>query len=168
MSLAGKSPASFVSTPSPLESLDAALGRVRRLWDQPGVRAWFRSRLGPDLVDAAVFRTLRAVNQLGPDGASVNGVADLLRVDGSTASRFLERACETGLVISAPHRSDRRRRSFSLTDEGRERLRTLRDLRVGLLRQLTAGWSSDDLEMLIGLLDRLDSAVVVLGIDEDE
>lgn len=151
-----------------LEALDGALGRVRRLWDQPGVRAWFRSRLDLDTIDAAAFRTLRAVNQLGPDGASVNGVADLLRVDGSTASRFLERACEAGLVTSALDRRDRRRRSFTLTEEGRRRLLALRDLRVGLLGQLTSDWPVDDVQALAALLDRLDAAVIVLGIDDDQ
>jgi DNA-binding MarR family transcriptional regulator len=153
---------------SSLELLDAALGRIRRLWDQPGVRNWFRSRLDLETVDASVYRTLRAVNQLGPEGASVNGVADLLRIDGSTASRFLERACAAGYVDRGSSRRDRRRSSFSLTAEGRQRLLSLRELRIGLLGELTMGWSQREIDELIDLLDRLDGAAVLLGLDDDD
>jgi DNA-binding MarR family transcriptional regulator len=149
-----------------LERLDAALGRLRRLWEQPGVRDWFRGRLDLDEVAASVYRTLRAVNQLGPDGASVNGVAELLRVDGSTASRFLDRATAAGYVQRAASARDRRRSSFTLSAEGRRRLLDLRDLRVGLLEQLTHDWSADDVDTLIVLLERFDDAVVGLGIED--
>ena len=58
-----------------LERLDAALGRIRRLWDQPEVKQWFQARLDLDAVDASMYRTLRAVRQVADSDPSVNGVA---------------------------------------------------------------------------------------------
>lgn len=147
----------------PLEGLDVALSRLRRLWDQPGVRAWFAHRIDLDAVDASMFRTLRAVDQLGPEDASVNGVADLLRIDASTASRFLERTSSSGFVRRSPSPGDRRRSSFSLTQLGREQLVALREARLALLGELTAEWPPDDIDRLVELLIRLDRSVAELG-----
>ena len=151
----------------PLEQLDLALGRIRRLWDQPGIRAWFAAHIDLDQVDASIFRTLRAVNQLGPDGASVNGVAEILRIDASTASRFLDRARAAGYAERSASPDDRRRSSFALTADGREQLRQLRKRRVELLGQLTTSWTVEDIALLVALLDRLDDAVIAVGIDHD-
>lgn len=151
----------------PLEQLDMALGRIRRLWEQPGIRAWFAARIDLEQVDASIFRTLRAVNQLGPDGASVNGVAEILRIDASTASRFLDRARAGGYTERSASPDDRRRSSFALTADGREQLRQLRNRRIELLGQLTTTWTVDDIELLIALLDRLDDAVIGFGIEHD-
>ena len=110
-----------------------------------------------------MFRTLRAVRLLGPAGASVNGVADLLRIDASTASRFLERAVGAGLAERTTSPSDRRRSSITLTDEGREHLRRLRDVRIELLGEVTTDWDRHDVDTLADLLARLDDAVSGLG-----
>lgn len=142
-----------------------ALSRLRRLWDQPGVRAWFHGRLEPDGVEASVFRTLRAIDQLGP-GASVNGVAETLRIDASTASRFLDRACMAEYVQRSPSPTDRRRSSFTLTELGLDQLRQLRETRVAMLGELTVGWPASDIDDLVRLLTRLDDAVIELGADD--
>ena len=145
-----------------LERLDAALGRVRRLWDQPTVRQWFQERLDLEAVDATVYRTLRAIRQVEGTDASVNGVAEVLRVDASTASRFVERAVIAGFVSRSVAAGDRRRSSLELTDAGRERLLVLRDVRVAFLADLTGSWSSDDIAALTDLLERLDTSVAEL------
>jgi DNA-binding MarR family transcriptional regulator len=150
-----------------LDRLDVALSRLRRLWDQPGVRAWLTSRLDLDSMEASAFRTLRAIDQLGAVGASVNGVAKVLRIDASTASRFLDRAGIAGLVQRAPSPNDRRRSSFTLTDLGIEQLRQLRETRVTMLGELTTGWPTADLDGLVALLTRLDDAVQELSVDDD-
>lgn len=142
-----------------LERLDIALGRIRRLWEQPSVRAWIAAHIDVDEVDASVFRTLRAVHGLGPDGASVNGVAQLLRVDASTASRFLDRAQTARYVRRSASPADRRRSSFSLTDQGREQLDRLREQRMELLSTITSEWADDDVAFLVVLLERFDDSV---------
>ena len=142
-----------------LERLDAALGRIRRLWDRPEVKQWFQARLDLDSVDASVYRTLRAVRQVAGSDPSVNGVAGVLRVDASTASRFVERAVAAGFVSRSVATDDRRRSSLELTSAGHERLLVLRDVRVRFLADLTEAWSDDDLAGLTDLLDRLDHSV---------
>jgi DNA-binding MarR family transcriptional regulator len=146
-----------------LESLDAALGRIRRLWDVPAVKQWFQAHLDLDDTDATMYRTLRAV-RVSAD-PSVNGIAATLRVDSSTASRFVERAVEAGLVRRSVAAHDRRRSSLELTDAGRDRLLDLRDVRVTFLAELTAGWPADDLATIVALLDRLDDGVGRLRVD---
>jgi DNA-binding MarR family transcriptional regulator len=150
-----------------LEQLDLALGRVRRMWEHPGVRQWITARIDLDDVDASIFRTLRAANQLGPKDASVNGIASLLRIDASTASRFLERTRAKGFVERSASPTDRRRWLFSLTADGREQLRLLRERRIELLDQVTTDWSADDLESLIDLLGRFDEALIGFGRADD-
>lgn len=147
-----------------LEHLDMALGRLRRVWDQPAIRAWVADGLDLDELDASIFRTLRAVRQLGPDGASVNGVADLLRIDASTASRFLDRARAAGYAERSSSPTDRRKSLFTLTADGRKQLLRVRTRRLELLGQLTESWSVDDIEQLIELLARLDDAVMGFGL----
>lgn len=159
--------ADHAASAGPLEQLDIALGRVRRMWEQPGIREWIAARIDLDEVDASIFRTLRAANQLGPEGASVNGIATLLRIDASTASRFLDRTRAKGFVERSASPSDRRRWSFTLTAEGRERLLLLRNRRMELLDQLTTNWSVDDIESLIALLGRFDDAVIEFGSAHD-
>jgi DNA-binding MarR family transcriptional regulator len=141
-----------------LEELDAALGRLRRLYDQPVVRAWFQQRLDLDDVDAVTYRTLRAVDQVAGSDPSINGVAAVLRVDASTASRFVERAVADGLVTKAVDPADRRRTALTLAPAGRTRLTRLRRLRVEFLGELTEGWTDSEIADLTRLLDRFDGA----------
>ena len=146
-----------------LQELDAALGRLRRLYDQPVVRAWFQQRLDLDDVDAVMYRTLRAVDQVATSDPSVNGVAAVLRVDASTASRFVERAVSAGLVVKSVDPADRRRTSLTLAPPGHTRLTELRQLRVDFLAELTHDWEAADVAHLIALLDRLDAAAARLA-----
>jgi DNA-binding MarR family transcriptional regulator len=150
-----------------LELLDAALGRIRRLWDQPEVRQWFQARLDLESVDASVYRTLRAVRQVAGFDPSVNGVAGVLRVDASTASRFVERAVGAGFVSRSVSTDDRRRSSLELTEAGHERLSVLRDVRVRFLAALTAAWRDEDVATLTQLLDRLDASVARFDVADD-
>jgi DNA-binding MarR family transcriptional regulator len=150
-----------------LERLDAALGRIRRLWDRPEVKQWFQARLDLDSVDASVYRTLRAVRQVAGSDPSVNGVAGVLRIDASTASRFVERAVAAGFVSRSVAPDDRRRSSLELTAAGHDRLLVLRDVRVRFLADLTETWPDDDVAALTDLLDRLDASAGGLDVVDD-
>ena len=149
-----------------LEELDGALGRLRRLWDQPAVKDWYQARLDLGAVDATAYRTLRAIRLAADTDASVNAVAEVMRVDASTASRFIERVVAAGYARRTPSPADRRRSSLVLTDEGIERLLTVRDLRVRFLDRLTRDWTAGDVSTLANLLARLDDAVDALASDD--
>lgn len=105
-----------------------------------------------------------AVHEPGLDGAAVNDEAERLRVDASTASRFLDRSAGGDDARRAASERDRRRSSYPLTEYGRGRLLVLREMRVGLIERLTDGWSRKDVEQLISLLSLPDDAVIELGI----
>jgi DNA-binding MarR family transcriptional regulator len=151
-----------------LEQLDGALGRIRRLWDQPSVRAWYRARLDLEIVDATTYRTLRAIRLAADSEPSVNGVAEIMRVDASTASRFVERAVTAGYARRSPSPDDRRRSTLQLTELGLGRLLEVRDLRVRLLDRLTDGWSPAAVDALTSALVRLDEAVGTITTDDDD
>jgi DNA-binding MarR family transcriptional regulator len=142
-----------------LERLDASLLRLRRFWQRPGVRAFLRARLQPE-VDGTAYRALHAIAQ--QDEASVGTVAELLEVDASTASRIVDRVVEGGYVRRTSSSTDRRRCILLLTDTGRTALRSLREARLALLQELTAGWGEQDVHLLSALLERLDDACVRL------
>jgi DNA-binding MarR family transcriptional regulator len=137
-----------------LLALDAALGRLRRLWESPRIRQQFHDRLG-EVVDPAMARTLWAIDVSECLEPSVRDVAEQLSVDTSTASRLVDTVVSAGLVERATSAQDRRRAVLRLTPEGSElRLRVQR-LRTQLLAERTADWDPADVATLAILLDRL-------------
>src|SRR5690606_33136920 len=104
-------------------------------------------------VELSVLRVLRAIAAAG-DEPGVAGVADLMRVDQSTASRAVDAAVEGGHVARAPSAADRRRTILSLTADGRALLDDVHSARTALLAEMTRGWSDTDLATLATLLDR--------------
>ena len=150
-------PSSLSSPPArPLERLDAALGRLRRLWDSPGIKQRIWDDLG-QRVEPALFRTLRAVE--AEDAPGVGDIADRLHVDTSTASRLLDQAASRGFISRARHPADGRRSVIGLTVAGAELLRQATAARGRLLADLTDGWPQDDVAVLATLLDRLAESV---------
>lgn len=96
----------------------------------------------------------------------MNAVAEVLRIDPSTASRFVNRAVTAGFLSRSASASDSRRSSLTLTEAGRERLRLLREARIEMWERLTAAWSADEVDIVTKLLLRLDDAVILLGLDD--
>lgn len=154
-----RSPTSPRLRATELERLDTAIGLLRRMWDEPNVRRWFVDRLDLGQVDAASYRTLRALRQAGTDGASVNDVAIALRVDASTASRFVNRVVDAGDATRTATAGDRRRSTLHLTASGLGKLRRLQQVRIAFLGRLTEDWPVEDVVELAALLQRLDDAV---------
>lgn len=152
-----------------LDQLDAAIVRLRRFWQRPGVKEFFREHLDPDH-DAGVYRTLRAVEQASPRHACVGDVAEYLDVDQSTASRVIDGAVAAGYVERSVSDEDRRRSVLTLTDEGWAVLGQLRETRLALLGELTDGWAAADVDALATLLGRLDEAYLRLeqGPEQEE
>lgn len=138
-----------------LDHLDDVLARVHSARQRP---AW-RRRLfeGQNAVTSvSVLRALRAV-ELGQDspGVSVGDVADYMVVEHSTASRLVGRLVESGLLAKANSPQDQRRCMLHLTDVGRKALDAITNRRRQMVAEAVAGWSTNDVEALLGLLDRL-------------
>jgi len=140
-------------TDSALARLDAAFGRLRRLWESPTLRRRFSERMGVP-IEPAVVRTLRAVHA-ATDECGVGDVADALGVDGSTASRLVDRAVAAGYLERSASERDRRRSVVSLTAAGSELERRSLRVRQELLGELTADLTDPDIDQLADLLERL-------------
>lgn len=89
----------------------------------------------------------------------------MLRIDPSTASRFVERAVASGFLSRAASATDRRRSTLLLTQVGTERLMLLREARLEMWESLTDTWSAADVDTLTALLARLDDAVIDFGLE---
>lgn len=144
-----------------LERLDDALIVLRRLWQHPRLQQEFLARAGIQ-VDAALFRTLRAVERAERDEPGVGDVAEALGIDPSTASRFVDQAVCAGYAVRAASVQDRRRVVLTLTERGAALLEHANAARFVLLGELTDGWSPEDVRTLSSLLDRLRAATVDL------
>lgn len=135
--------------------------RLRRVFQRPGYRKRLLQGLSSG-IELATLRLLRAVQR--SDGApSVGGVAEVLMIDPSTASRLVDGAAEAGLLERRSCAEDRRMVRLHLTAEGQEVLEEVTARRRQLLAQVTAGWDRDALQELIGLLSTLQA-----GFDELE
>jgi DNA-binding MarR family transcriptional regulator len=130
-----------------------AFGRLRRLWESPGLRRRFHERMGV-AIDPAIVRTLRAV-ATATDECGVGDVAEALNVDGSTASRLVDKAAALGYLARSGSERDRRRTMLSLTTTGADLQRRSLRVREELLAELTADLTDDDIDLLADLLERL-------------
>ncbi len=143
-----------------LERLDLSLTRLRRLWESPAVKRRFVQLLGAP-AELSTIRALRAVERAGEE-PSVGDVADLLCVDTSTASRFVDHAVLAGFITRGTAPQDRRRTVLTLTSLGQQVLEQVKQARRVLLEELTADWNPEELSTFALLLDRLASSVTAL------
>lgn len=154
----------MTTPPDALERLDEALVHTRRLLQRPGYRRRLLAAL-PDRVELTVLRVLRAVEGHGDTAPSIGQVAEVLVVEPSTASRFVERAAAMGYLERHACQHDRRRTRLQLTAAGTRLLAQATAARRELLAEVTDGWAGGDVEALAELLqhlragfDRLDDA----------
>ncbi len=82
-------------------------------------------------------------------------LADLVHADRSTISRHVTSLVEQGLVRRVADESDGRASVLVITDAGRAQLDRLRAEREAYLRQVTAGWTDEELTTFTALFDRL-------------
>ena len=139
--------------PVPLAQLDRALLEMRRLVNRPGYR---RRLLGPlgRRVELSTVRVLHAVDQ-ATTPPSIGNVAATLAIDPSTASRLVDQRVTEGLLERSPDPDDGRRTVLRLTRSGRALLEELAGSRIGMLTEVTDGWSDTDIRRLERLLHRL-------------
>ena len=84
-----------------------------------------------------------------------SALADLVHADRSTISRHVTVLVEQGLVRRVADESDGRASVLVITDAGRAQLDRLRAEREAYLRQVTAGWTDEELTTFTTLFDRL-------------
>lgn len=138
------------------DHLDDLLTRLHMARQRP---TWRRRLLdGADPVTSvATLRALRAVErrqQVG-DGASIRDVAVHLAVEHSTASRTVSGLVAAGLLVKSAAADDQRRSVLMLTELGVHALATVTERRRELVAETIADWPTADVDVLVGLLERL-------------
>jgi DNA-binding MarR family transcriptional regulator len=146
--------------PAELLIIDDALVRLRRLWS-----AAPRATIGENTVEMSSVLVVEACARGAAAGqeVTVSDVARFAEVEGSTASRLVDRAARNGLVERGISTLDARRTTLTLTAAGR----TLREqsviFRTNWLRGVLDGWVAEDVSSLARLLDRFADTVNARG-----
>lgn len=101
---------------------------------------------------------------LAADGpASVNAIADALRLDPSTVTRQVLAMEQTGLVTRSADPADGRVTVVTATPEGTAALEHTRTVRAALYAEVLDAWTDADLDALATLLTRLNTDIDTWG-----
>jgi DNA-binding MarR family transcriptional regulator len=117
-----------------------------------------RERLYGDLLDPAQVDALDVIVHL--DGCRMAELAEVLRVDPSTATRVVDRLTAAGFAARVPATGDGRGVHVAVTTPGRRLHEKLSLRRRQMLLSVLAEFDRDDRERLAELLERL-----VAGVD---
>ena len=141
-------------------SIDAVLQNWRRrvAKRELGHRALADLKIGLDLAQLDVLVAIDApVNEFGAATAGetmVSTVAERLGIDPSRASRIVGDMVDKGYARRAVSQADARRSIIVLTDAGRAVLDAVRAYKFLILGDFLSGWSSEELETFLPLLQR--------------
>jgi DNA-binding MarR family transcriptional regulator len=112
----------------------------------------------PDTVlDRAGYLLLRTLDRIGP--ASINTLAAVVGLDGSTVTRQVATMKQLGLVERKPNPGDRRSCIISPTTAGRAMMRNTRRQRRNSLDAVISDWTDEDRSTLGKLLTRLNESI---------
>lgn len=89
------------------------------------------------------------------DGLSTSGIADKLKQLGATLTGVVDRMEDRSLVYRERDPKDRRIVRIWLTDEGKQLMITLPPIGAETIEQATEGFSKEEQESLLALLDRV-------------
>lgn len=106
----------------------------------------------------ATWRPILHLDHLG-DGIRQKDLAASIGIEGPTLVRLLEKLIAKGLINRTEDASDRRAKLLSLSDEGRALVLRIRERVQALESELLAPFSDEELELLAGLVERLDASV---------
>jgi DNA-binding MarR family transcriptional regulator len=130
----------------------------------------FMEALAPVGIDPREFLLLRFV--AASEGRSQQALAERLAIPPSRMVALVDRLEEAGLVERRPDPEDRRVRGLHLTRKGRGALERAGKIAIDYETQLCAGINREERELLIDLLQKLQSGQTVLrgvhpGMGED-
>ncbi|NEE00035.1 MarR family winged helix-turn-helix transcriptional regulator [Phytoactinopolyspora halotolerans] len=139
----------------PHEQLDTELSllarRSRWMWVT-------LAREAEEGLEAAAYGLLAALYD-ADDDLRGGDLADKFGLDKSTVSRQIAQMESLGLLKRVPDPQDGRARLLRITDDGRSRVRRLRERRARWLERALRDWPGDDVQELVGLLQRLNSSL---------
>ena len=129
-----------------LEVLDRALLSLRRFFAAPQVV--------DDHGHPVELSTLLVLSAVAGEGATVRQIAERLDVAHSTASRFITRAEQAGVVARQASTVDARATTVIMTEDGRALDRRATTYRLQRLARLTQDWSTDELSDFAAATER--------------
>jgi len=139
-----------------LDHLETEMAVLARRLENASRRSATHRRL-----DRAGYLLARTIDSNGP--TSVNQLAQLLGLDGSTVTRQVTALADRGFVDRRRDPNDGRAIVVSLTGSGRREMKSVRVARMGRLAQSVAEWSPTDVATLADLLERLNDSLVPVG-----
>ncbi|WP_433781425.1 MarR family winged helix-turn-helix transcriptional regulator [Actinomycetospora sp. CA-101289] len=143
-----------------LLALDAAMMRLRRVWAVPPARSP-KVPDGMGHVDLSTVLVVEACARGSEEATTtVADVATFAGVAPSTASRFVTRAVEAGMVTREQQATDGRRAAVGLTDAGRALHGRGLAVRLERLRSTLEGWTDAEVLVFVDLLGRFAEAAV--------
>jgi DNA-binding MarR family transcriptional regulator len=136
-----------------LRTTDDALVRLRRLWSASHTRPMAAENPPVEMSSVLVVEACARAAARGRQ-ATVGDVADFADVEHSTASRLIDRAARSGLVVRARSRTDARRTDVRLTGAGHALQQEASAFRLTWLARVLADWPAGDVATFAGLLSR--------------
>ncbi|QZN87377.1 MarR family winged helix-turn-helix transcriptional regulator [Cellulomonas sp. C5510] len=140
-----------------VRTIEAQVAMLLRLADRTR-RAGARAR---GEIERSAYLVLSVLAAQGT--ASVNAIADALRLDPSTVTRQVLAMEQAGQVRRTADPGDGRVTLVAATDAGLAALATTRDVRARLYAEVLDGWPEDDRTELARLLTRLNADIDTWG-----
>lgn len=135
-----------------VDALAHQLGQLARLFERARADVATRRRDG---VERAAYVLLAYLVTEGPH--RLCALADAVHSDPSTVSRQVAQLVQLGLVERRPDPQDGRAAQLGATEAGRRAFAEYRRIRNRRTAAVVAGWPSQDVHRLVGLLDRLNT-----------
>jgi DNA-binding MarR family transcriptional regulator len=124
---------------------------LRRAWY--GLNQAFRRKISHTGVTPDQFTVMRCLVEAGDEGVTQSALSATMTSDPNTIASLLERM-ETSLLVSRrPHARDRRAHRIELTALGRSKYDEVRQLAIGLQREVLGVLPEADRERFLEQLD---------------
>ena len=140
-----------------VRTIEAQVAMLLRLADRTR-RAGARAR---GEIERSAYLVLSVLSAEGT--ASVNAIADALRLDPSTVTRQVLAMEQAGQVRRTADPGDGRVTLVTATEAGLKALATTRDVRARVYAEVLDGWAEDDQADLARLLTRLNADIDTWG-----
>jgi len=145
---------------SRLQGQDHQTHQALRLWLRmlactTRVEAVIRKRLAQDFATTLPRFDLLAQLERHPQGLSMRELSQRLMVTGGNITGITDQLEAEGLVLRAPHPSDRRSFSVKLTPQGRRQFKRMASTHEQWVLELLGGWNAEQQAQVHGLLAEL-------------
>ncbi|MBW7984373.1 transcriptional regulator SlyA [Enterobacillus tribolii] len=137
-------------------TLGSDLARLVRVW-----RALIDQRLKPLELTQTHWVTLYSINRLPPEQSQIQ-LAKAIGIEQPSLVRTLDQLEEKGLITRHTCANDRRAKRIKLTEEAAPTITEVDSVITQTRKEILAGISTEEVELLIRLIDRLEQNIIHL------